>query len=32
MLEAFRAQLEAATSSMAARAPEPETARPKYRF
>ena len=32
VLEAFRAQAEAATSSMAARAPEPETARPKYRF
>jgi hypothetical protein len=32
MLEAFRAQLEAATSSMAARAPEPEPARPKYKF
>ena len=32
VLEAFRAQAEAATSSMAARAPEPEPARPKYRF
>jgi len=32
MLEAFRAQLEAATSSMAARAPEPEPSRPKYKF
>jgi transcriptional regulator NrdR family protein len=32
VLEAFRAQLEAATISRAARAPEPEPARPKYRF
>ena len=32
VLEAFRAQLEAATSSRAARAPEPEPARPKYKF
>ena len=32
MLEAFRAQLEAATSSRAARVPEPEPARPKYKF
>jgi len=32
VLEAFRAQAEAATSSMAARTPEPEPARPKYRF
>ena len=32
ILEAFRAQLEAATISRAARAPEPEPAEPKYRF
>jgi transcriptional regulator NrdR family protein len=32
MLEAFRAQLEAATITPAVQAPEPEPARPKYRF
>ena len=32
MLEAFRAQLEAATISRAVQVPEPEPAEPKYRF
>jgi len=32
MLEAFRAQLEAATSSRAVQAPEPEPVRSKYKF
>jgi len=32
MLEAFRAQLEAATITLAVQAPEPEPAKPKYKF
>ena len=32
VLEVLRAQLEAATSSWAARVPEPEPAKPKYKF
>ena len=32
VLEAFRAQLEAATSSRAVQVPETEPARPKYKF
>ena len=32
MLKAFRAQLEAATITLAVQAPEPEPAKPKYRF
>ena len=32
VLEAFRAQAEAATIALAVQAPEPEPARPKYRF
>ena len=32
VLEAFRAQAEAATITLAVQAPEPEPAKPKYRF
>ena len=32
VLEAFRAQAEAATSSLAVQAPEPEPAKPRYKF